>query len=80
MEQSRRCGKQGCRCVSGDLHGPYVYLSVGKTPERRGLVYVPAVLAELVGEHVTASESVRALLGEISVINLELMAPDRTLP
>jgi hypothetical protein len=20
---SQRCGKQGCRCMTGDLHGPY---------------------------------------------------------
>jgi hypothetical protein len=28
VEQSRRCGKAGCRCVAGDPHGPYTYLSV----------------------------------------------------
>jgi hypothetical protein len=27
VEQRRRCGKEGCRCTRGELHGPYVYLS-----------------------------------------------------
>jgi hypothetical protein len=74
VEQSRRCGKAGCRCAAGDLHGPYVYLSVGQASGRRGLVYVPAALADLVSEKVSVGESVRRLLGEISAINLELLA------
>jgi hypothetical protein len=74
VEQSRRCGKPGCRCAAGDLHGPYVYLSVPATAGRRGLIYVPAPLADLVAEKVAASASMQRLLGEISVINLELLA------
>ena len=23
VEQTRRCGKPGCRCAGGDPHGPY---------------------------------------------------------
>jgi hypothetical protein len=74
IEQSRRCGKPGCRCAGGELHGPYVYLSVGKTAGRGPLVYVPEVLAPLVGERVALTASVRALLADISSINLELLA------
>ncbi|MFL6147508.1 MAG: DUF6788 family protein [Pseudonocardiaceae bacterium] len=25
VEQTRRCGKPGCRCAEGNPHGPYVY-------------------------------------------------------
>ena len=74
VEQSRRCGKAGCRCAAGDLHGPYVYLSVGQASGRRGLVYVPTALADLVTEKVVVGKSVEQLLGEISAINLELLA------
>ena len=74
VEQSRRCGKEGCRCANGELHGPYVYLSVGKAAGRRGLVYVPEALADLVAERVTLGESAQQLLGEISGINLELLS------
>jgi hypothetical protein len=74
VEQSRRCGKAGCRCAAGDLHGPYVYLSVGQASGRRGLVYVPTAMADLVTEKVVVGKSVEQLLGEISAINLELLA------
>lgn len=74
VEQSRRCGKPGCRCAAGELHGPYVYLSVGKAGGRRGMVYVPEVLAALVRRRVLAGETVQLLLAEISAINLELLA------
>ena len=74
VEQSRRCGKAGCRCATGDLHGPYVYLSVGQAAGRRRLIYVPAALADLVAEKVAVSASVQQVLGEVSAINLELLA------
>lgn len=74
VEQSRRCGKPGCRCTTGDLHGPYVYLSAPTGSGRRGLIYVPGSLGELVAEKVAGGARVQQLLGEISVINLELLA------
>ena len=74
VEQSRRCGKQGCRCAGGDLHGPYVYLSVRRPTGRGSLVYVPEALAELVRARVSLGESAQQLLAEISAINLELLA------
>ena len=51
-----------------------VYLSVGKAGGRRGMVYVPEVLAGLVRRRVLAGETVQLLLAEISAINLELLA------
>jgi uncharacterized protein DUF6788 len=74
VEQSRRCGKPGCRCVTGELHGPYVYLSVGKARGRRGMVYVSEALAGLVRRRVLVGEQSQRLLAEISAINLELLA------
>lgn len=74
VEQARRCGKPGCRCAQGDLHGPYVYLSVGKATGRRSMLYVPEALAEAVRTRVLASEDTERLLAEISAINLELLA------
>ncbi len=43
-EQSRRCGRPGCRCSDGEPHGPYAYFT------RRYLqrsAEVEAVLAEI---------------------------------
>jgi hypothetical protein len=69
VEQRRKCGKEGCRCTQGELHGPYVYLQVAGR-----LVYVPATLAEVVRAHLEHSKRLQALLAEISAINLELLA------
>jgi hypothetical protein len=72
QEQSRRCGKASCRCAGGDLHGPYLYLSMLRSGRRR-LVYVPEPLADRVNEQVALSATVQSVLGEISAINLELL-------
>lgn len=73
QSQSRRCGKEACRCAEGELHGPYVYLSVRGGPRSR-LLYIPAELAEEVGRHVEVTGRIEATLTEISAINLELLA------
>jgi len=73
VSQMRRCGKEGCRCAQGELHGPYVYLSIGRSANRR-LLYVPAELAEVVRSHVSLTEQIETTLAAISAINLELFA------
>jgi hypothetical protein len=73
VSQMRRCGKEGCRCAQGELHGPYVYLSISRGSGRR-LLYVPADLAELVRRHVSMTEQIESTLAAISAINLELLA------
>ena len=69
VEQRRRCGKEGCRCARGELHGPYVYLSVAGR-----MVYVPATLAGAIRDRLEVSARLRAVLEEISTVNLELLA------
>jgi hypothetical protein len=73
VSQMRRCGKEGCRCAQGELHGPYVYLSISRGSDRR-LLYVPAELAEVVRHHLALTEQIGATLAAISAINLELLA------
>ena len=73
VSQMRRCGKEGCRCAQGELHGPYVYLSISRGSDRR-LLYVPAELAEVVRQHARLTEQIEATLTAISSINLELFA------
>jgi hypothetical protein len=72
VEQVRRCGKEDCRCATGEPHGPYAYL----TPRRgwRGMRYVPGALAPAVRRYLDQGQHVEAVLAEISVINLELLA------
>jgi hypothetical protein len=76
VSQTRRCGKEGCRCAQGELHGPYAYLSIGRGAGRR-LIYIPAELAEVVQQHVALTEQLEATLAAISAINLELLARRR---
>jgi uncharacterized protein DUF6788 len=71
VEQTRRCGRAGCRCASGKPHGPYAYLA----PRReRAMRYVPAALVATVRACLKHGEGVEAVLAEISAINLELLA------
>jgi uncharacterized protein DUF6788 len=76
QNQHRRCGKEGCRCARGELHGPYLYLSV-RAGGRTQMLYVPAELADQVRQAVTANTEVQAALAEISAINLELLRRGR---
>ena len=69
VEQRRRCGKEGCRCARGELHGPYAYLSVAGR-----MVYVPAVLADAVRAHLEIARRLQETLEEISAVNLELLS------
>ena len=71
--QSRRCGKEGCRCATGELHGPYVYLAV-RSGQRTRLLYIAADLAEDVERRVEVTARLEGVLAEISAINLELLA------
>lgn len=74
VEQGRRCGKEGCRCASGDLHGPYTYVVLPRAAGRTRTVYVPAAAAEAVRRGAGISAQVRGALEEISAINVELLS------
>lgn len=73
VEQGRRCGKEGCRCARGELHGPYTYVVLPRDGGRTKTVYVPAAAAEAVRSGVASSALVRRALEEISAINIELL-------
>jgi hypothetical protein len=73
VEQTRRCGKPGCRCVEGEPHGPYVYFAP-KSAGRGRVKYVPASLVAAVRARLARGEQVEVVLAEISSINAELLA------
>jgi hypothetical protein len=73
LTQGRRCGKEGCRCATGELHGPYVYIALRKPRGSSGLLYVPAELADAVRKRVELTAQMQAALEEISEINLDLL-------
>lgn len=74
VSQRRRCGKEGCRCQQGELHGPYVYLAVGRAGGVSRLLYVPTELVAMVRRRVERAGRIDRALSEISAINLELLA------
>ena len=72
-EQSRRCGRPGCRCADGEPHGPYAYCT--PRPAGRGRArYVPAALADAVHRFLRRGTEAEAVLAEISAVNAELLA------
>lgn len=74
VEQGRRCGKEGCRCSLGELHGPYTYVVLPRLGGRTRTVYVPASAADAVRAGASVSTQVRVALEEISAINIELLS------
>ena len=74
VEQGRRCGKEGCRCANGELHGPYTYVVLPRAEGRTRTVYVPASAAAAVRAGAAISTAVRDALEGISAINVELLA------
>lgn len=74
VDQGRRCGKEACRCTTGELHGPYTYVVLGRQGGRTRTVYVPAAAAEAVRHGAALSTRVRDALEEISAINIELLS------
>jgi hypothetical protein len=72
-EQSRRCGRPGCRCADGEPHGPYAYF-IPRLHGRGRARYVPAALAAVVRRYLQRGAEVEAVLAEISAVNAELLA------
>lgn len=72
IERKKRCGKAGCRCAEGELHGPYSYLSTRGEQGTR-LDYVPRDWRSWVRARVENFRRVQAVLSEVAEINRELL-------
>ncbi len=72
IERRKQCGKPGCRCVKGELHGPYSYLST-RGEEGTRLDYVPRDWLDRVRDRVENFRRARAGLSEVAEINRELL-------
>lgn len=73
VQQTRRCGRAGCRCADGAPHGPYAYFAP-RHGGRGRLSYVPRGFVAVVGACLMRGAHVEAALAEISAINTELLA------
>ena len=74
VTQGRRCGKVGCRCTQGELHGPYVYVALSRARGGSRLLYVPEEFREVVRQKIAMTDRMVTALEAISAINLELLA------
>ena len=73
LERFLPCGKKGCRCHRGELHGPAYYLSVTYAPGKTRQVYVPKHLKTTVEQWLQNYQRAQGALEEISAINMELV-------
>jgi hypothetical protein len=73
IERYKPCGKPGCKCAKGPGHGPKYYLSISRTGQRPQMDYVPQDYHDQVQEYLANYRSAREIMGEISLINQELL-------
>lgn len=75
IERYKRCGKQNCRCATGNGHGPKYYLSVSRPGSSRPeMDYVPQEYKEHVEQLLANYKMAREILEDICSINRELLS------
>ena len=67
------CGKRGCKCMSGEKHGPSYTLSVTVAPGRTKQLYVRQQDVEAVRLQIGNYDKLWRTIVEVSNINLELL-------
>jgi hypothetical protein len=72
IELMRRCGKSGCKCQRGELHGPNVYLSLPKPGKRSQLLPIPADKVKILKDLNKRYHDYQQYLTRIRHINKEI--------
>ncbi len=75
----KRCGKQGCRCGSGELHGPYWYRR-WREGGRQRKAYVPRNRIMAVQRAISLGREVRAPLWAMRQMLAELRRLEEEVP
>ena len=73
IETYKRCGKKGCKCAEGRGHGPKYYLSISQAGGRPKMEYVSKEDQKKFQRHLSNFRKVKAILEEITKINLEIL-------
>jgi hypothetical protein len=79
IEQYKRCGKSGCKCMTGKGHGPKYYLSLSVYKGKSDVIYVPLNQVEKVKEYLQRYATFNSILKELCDINRELLRRDKAL-
>jgi hypothetical protein len=72
LERFSSCSRPNCSCHNGKRHGPRSYLVVYEGKKQRQ-VYVPQAQRDLIREGIRQHEELRAIVKEITRINVQLM-------
>jgi hypothetical protein len=70
--RATRCGQPGCKCMKGEKHGPYLYVSVFREGRTRS-VYVPQHLEGEVRRWVESARALESDVAAITWLNAELL-------
>lgn len=70
-EVFRRCGKKNCKCVRGELHGPYLALSVNKDGKQK-IVMIKKADTSIVLEEAGRYREYKKTLSSIRKINKQI--------
>lgn len=73
VERYTQCGKGQCKCMRGEKHGPFSYLTVSYAKGRTRQIYLPKTLRAVADTWVRNYRQALDLLEEVSSIDLELL-------
>ena len=73
VERFTQCGKGQCKCMRGEKHGPFSYLTVSYAKGRTRQIYLPKTLRAVADTWVRNYRQALDLLEEVSSIDLELL-------
>jgi hypothetical protein len=72
IERYTVCGRPGCRCMGGEKHGPYLYVSYFDGKQSRQ-VYVPQLMQAQVRGWVRNYQRLSGTVGKLSDLSVELI-------
>jgi len=74
IETYKRCGKSGCKCMTGQGHGPKYYLSVSFPGRKPQMIYIPKSQKDKVQTYIDNHSGLKRILEDICEINRELIS------
>ena len=72
FERYTVCSRPGCKCHSGERHGPRHYLVINENGQQRQK-YVPKAFVEVAKEGLSQHSRLREIVDRITHLNLALM-------
>src|ERR1039458_7765943 len=77
IERFTVCSRPGCRCLKGEKHGPYLYVSIFDGKQSRQ-VYAPRSLHAQVRRWVRNAQRLSEAVGTLSELSVEMIRRRQT--